>query len=58
MKITCNCGHCQGRSAQIPAALAAVAKTKAGRHGLVHLAHDPHPITGEAARKQTGVEAA
>jgi hypothetical protein len=56
-EITCKCEICQGRKALVPDALAALTKTKAGRHGLVHLAHDPNAVTGAAARKRTGVQA-
>jgi len=39
-------------------ALSQVALTSEGRHGLVHLAHDPNRITGAAARLRTGVRPA
>lgn len=66
-RIECKCKVCKDNAArlglplplaaEIPAALSAVARTAAGRHGLVHMAHDPHAVTGAAARARTGVRA-
>jgi hypothetical protein len=57
-EVTCDCTTCGGRRALVPAALVYLALTKKGRHGLVHLAHDPNAVTGHAARLRCGVEAA
>lgn len=61
--ITCTCGTCKangvaGKAVLIPTALSAVASTKQGRHGLVHMAFDTNAVTGAAARARTGVRPA
>ena len=64
VRIVCNCKTCKtnaaatGRAtleAMVPENLLAMVKGKT--HGLVHMAHDPNAVTGEAARARTGVEA-
>lgn len=55
--VECKCVVCGGRRAQVPVALKTLAATAQGRHGLVHVAHDPNAVTGAAARRRTGVVA-
>lgn len=66
-RIECSCKTCKTNAAtlgkplplaaEVPPALAAIARTAQGRHGLVHMAHDPNAITGAAARARTNVRA-
>jgi len=64
--ITCKCKTCKANavtlgkpalSANIPPAMEVIAKTSAGRHGLVWTANDPSAV-GKAARARIGVTAA
>jgi len=67
-RIECRCNICETNAekagasfplaAEVPMALSQVALTSEGRHGLVHLAHDPNRITGASARLRTGVRPA
>ena len=64
-RVTCNCKTCMTNAqemgktaplaAMVPTNLLAMVKGKT--HGLVHMAHDPNAVTGEAARVRTGVKA-
>lgn len=64
-EIQCSCKTCNTNAATLgktlplraeaPAVLVAAVKGKV--HGLVHMAHDPNPVTGHAARTRTGVKA-
>ena len=65
-EITCTCKVCTDNAARlgveilgarVPDALTHLTKRASGRHGLVHLANDPHPLTGAAGRARTGVTA-
>ena len=69
-EIQCKCKICKSNAAtlgltlplraEVPAGnpvVAALLKTASGRHGLVHMAHDPNAVTGAAARANTGVRA-